>query len=87
MLTLMSALALVFGVDDGTTIIIMCLPVAIGSLLIIFLRERWSDTWQPTDVVKTSYRMRLGSGGQRRGNQTGRSAESPMFCIGVDIDI
>ena len=83
----MSALALVFGVDDGTTIIIMCLPVAIRLLLLIFLRERWGDTCQPTDEHKSSYRGRLGSGGQRRGNQTGRSAESPMFCIGVDIDI
>ena len=70
MLTLMSTLALVFGVDDGTTIIIMCLPVAIGLLLLIFLREMWGDTWQPTDEVKTSYRRRLGSGAQRRGNQT-----------------
>ena len=37
----MSALALVFGVGDATTIIIMCLPDASGELLLIFLRERW----------------------------------------------
>ena len=40
MLTLMSALALVFGVGDGTNIIIMCLSDASGELLLIFLRNQ-----------------------------------------------
>ena len=33
MLALMSALALIFGVGDGTNIIFMCLPDARGELL------------------------------------------------------
>ena len=40
-LTLMSALALVSGVGDGTNINIMCLPYAVGELLLILLRELW----------------------------------------------
>ena len=43
----MSALALVSGVGDGTSIIIMCLPDASGELLLIFLREPWGGAWQP----------------------------------------
>ena len=37
----MSALALLSGVGDGTTIIIMCLSDASGELLLVFLREKW----------------------------------------------
>ena len=33
--------ALVFGVGDGTSIIIIGLPDGSGELLLIFLRERW----------------------------------------------
>ena len=47
MLTLMSALVLVFFVGDGTTNIITCLPVASFELPLIFIRERWRETWQP----------------------------------------
>ena len=31
--------------------------------------------------------MRVGSGGRRRDNQIGRAAGSPMFGIGIDIDV
>ena len=31
--------------------------------------------------------MRVGSGGQRRGNQNRRAAWRPIFAIGVDIDV
>ena len=40
MATKLGEMALVFGVGDGTNIIIMCLPDASGELLLIFLRER-----------------------------------------------
>ena len=40
MATKLGELALVFGVGDGTNIIIMCLPYGSGELLIMFLRER-----------------------------------------------
>ena len=40
MATKLGELALVFGVGDGTNIIIMCLPYGSVELLVMFLRER-----------------------------------------------
>ena len=43
----MSALALVFSVDDGTNVVVICLPDASEELLLIFPRERWGEMLQP----------------------------------------